>query len=211
MNKIYYLLISILTYMTVEAQTIPHIEKFHATISDGVGLAHWKSNSQLPQGKYIVELLDNENNITIHDIFTVHTSQKHGEALYNYSCSVSGLTKTGMYSFRLKELVEEGKDVYHGNARVNIEPVMSSYSLNIFPNPAKTNGYIVINLPTTQHLSIKITDGIGRTVSHLHNDITEAGEHQFKFKASFLRAGTYFVKIKADTFSDTKQVVVTHD
>ncbi len=65
--------------------------------------------------------------------------------------------------------------------------------LSVYPNPFNSTATIAINLDRSQDLTLKIHDRVGREVTTLTSGLVSAGEHRYKFDASHLSAGVYFI------------------
>ncbi len=77
-----------------------------------------------------------------------------------------------------------------------------------YPNPFRTSTRIKYKLSEECHVSLKILDTQGKEISTLVNKKQEAGQYQVTFKADSLAGGTYFYKLSAGKFSQTKKMTV---
>lgn len=84
-----------------------------------------------------------------------------------------------------------------------------------YPNPFNPATKIKFNLPAQEHVTITIYDMLGREITTLLNNITDAGTHSILFDASDLSAGRqslpsgiYFYKITAGRFSNMKKMML---
>jgi gluconolactonase len=79
-----------------------------------------------------------------------------------------------------------------------------------YPNPFNPSTMINYQLPTTNHVTLKIYDTIGREIATLVNEVKEAGLYnvQLSMNTEQLSSGIYFYRLKAGNFSATKKLVL---
>jgi hypothetical protein len=83
------------------------------------------------------------------------------------------------------------------------------YHLNQnYPNPFNPTTVIEFAIPTTETVSLKIYDVLGREVATLLNERRNAGVHRINFNATNLSSGTYFYRLQAGTFTQTKKMIL---
>ena len=66
-----------------------------------------------------------------------------------------------------------------------------------YPNPFNPATVIKFKVPSSQVVTLKVYDMLGREVSTLANDFYSAGEHEVTFNASGLASGTYIYCLQA--------------
>lgn len=77
-----------------------------------------------------------------------------------------------------------------------------------YPNPFNANTTIGYNLPKTSIVSIGIYDLLGRKVEALVDEKQPAGYHQVTWNAKDVSSGTYFYRIQAEDFDETKRMLL---
>lgn len=77
-----------------------------------------------------------------------------------------------------------------------------------YPNPFNPSTTIIFALPQASQVKIEVFNLIGQRVATLANSIMKAGYHQLQFDASALSSGTYFYKLTAGDFKQTKSMVL---
>ncbi|MCX6601576.1 MAG: T9SS type A sorting domain-containing protein [bacterium] len=80
--------------------------------------------------------------------------------------------------------------------------------LTTYPNPFNSATQIEFALPSTQRLSLKLYDVLGREVAVLMNEIQTAGRHRFTFDASGLPSGVYLCRLEAGGMAQTRKIVL---
>ena len=88
-------------------------------------------------------------------------------------------------------------------------PQIPVFSLNIYPNPFKTETNISYQIGKTVHIRIEVTDLQMKSVAVLTDEIQPAGSYTSTLNSAKydLATGTYLVKIYADGQQVTKQVI----
>lgn len=77
-----------------------------------------------------------------------------------------------------------------------------------YPNPFNPNTHIVFELPQNAFVSLRVYDIRGREVSVLVNEQKRAGEYSIMFDGSGLPSGTYFYRLQAGDYSETKKMIL---
>ena len=85
---------------------------------------------------------------------------------------------------------------------------VKDYSIAMFPNPFNSVCTIAFALPTTQQISLKVYDLLGREVSVLQQGWAEAGTHNVRFDAGNLPSGIYFYRLIAGSQSLSRKMVL---
>jgi len=85
----------------------------------------------------------------------------------------------------------------------------SSYRLEQnFPNPFNPVTRINFSIPKTGLVTLKIYDMLGKEVMTLANEIKSAGLYAIDFDGRELSSGTYFYRLEAGDFIDTKKMLL---
>ena len=132
----------------------------------------------------------------------------NSNSIRNYSFSDSKLSKTGNYSYRLKQVDNNGTFKYSNIVEVNFTaPHVYSLSQN-YPNPFNPSTVIEYSLPKGTNVKLLVYNAIGQTVKILENGFQDAGYYHITFNASALPSGIYFYKIEAGQFSQIKKMML---
>jgi hypothetical protein len=119
------------------------------------------------------------------------------------------------------------RDASHGlpnHGYVYVSPVLDSFewlgvdqprqllpvspSIGVFPNPFNTTTQIEFTLPTTQRVSLRLYDVLGREVAVMMNEIQTAGKHRLAFDAAGLASGVYWCRLEAGGMIQTRKIVL---
>lgn len=77
-----------------------------------------------------------------------------------------------------------------------------------YPNPFNPVTTISYSVPRTSKVTLKVFDVLGKDVATLANEIKPAGNYKVTFKAGGLASGTYYYRLDADGFSETKKLII---
>ena len=79
---------------------------------------------------------------------------------------------------------------------------------NNYPDPFNPSTTIGYRLPVRSHVTLLIYDMLGKAVATLVNGQQNAGTYSIAFNAGELSSGTYFYRLQAGTFTETKKLTV---
>jgi hypothetical protein len=77
-----------------------------------------------------------------------------------------------------------------------------------YPNPFNPVTNIKFDLPKDEFVKIILYDILGREAAPVINEFKKAGTYEVKFDGSNLSSGTYFYRIEAGDFVDTKKMIL---
>ncbi|MCJ7811776.1 T9SS type A sorting domain-containing protein [bacterium] len=77
-----------------------------------------------------------------------------------------------------------------------------------YPNPFNPETTIKYELPTKQHIVLKVYDTTGREVVKLVDQEQEAGYHEVNFDAQNLPSGIYICQITAGNYTQTMKLTL---
>lgn len=91
----------------------------------------------------------------------------------------------------------------------DIDYIGSSYKLSQnYPNPFNSTTKISFTIPKHAHVLLKLFDILGREISILINKELNSGEYEIEFDGKDLSSGVYFYTLTADSFIDTKKLLL---
>jgi photosystem II stability/assembly factor-like uncharacterized protein len=103
-----------------------------------------------------------------------------------------------------KALLSQLTDVSNNG---NITLINFNLSQN-FPNPFNPSTTIQYSIGSLQHVTLKVYDILGREVATLVNEEKPAGEYIVKFDAAGLSSGIYIYRIRTDSYSETRKMIL---
>ena len=80
--------------------------------------------------------------------------------------------------------------------------------LQNYPNPFNPSTTITFSIPERSRVTLKIYDLLGQEVETLLNDDFTAGKYSTRWDAAGLATGTYFYRLEAGKFTETKKVLL---
>jgi hypothetical protein len=80
--------------------------------------------------------------------------------------------------------------------------------LSNYPNPFNSTTQIEFILPTTQRVSLRLYDVLGREVAVMMNEIQTAGAHRLTFDASGMPSGVYLCRLEAGEMMQTRKMLL---
>jgi xylan 1,4-beta-xylosidase len=112
--------------------------------------------------------------------------------------------------FQLQSLCFTGKPVGATSvAKPSDSPMPQSYHLEQnYPNPFNPTTRISFNLPSKSYVSLKVFDVMGREVSTLVSEEVSAGTHNCAWNGSAYPSGTYFYRLHAGSYMETKRLTL---
>ena len=101
-----------------------------------------------------------------------------------------------------------GKDIQATGVQGTIAVPKDFVLFQNYPNPFNPTTVINYQLPAASHVVVKVYDLLGREVATLVNEVKSAGYYSVDFNASALSSGTYFYRITAGVFTQSKQMML---
>ncbi|MCZ6776636.1 MAG: T9SS type A sorting domain-containing protein [Ignavibacteria bacterium] len=89
----------------------------------------------------------------------------------------------------------------------NAVPLEYELSQN-YPNPFNPTTTISFSIPQSGLVSLKIYNVLGRELAELVNEVVSAGRYQYQWDAAGYSSGTYYYKIAAGEFFETKKLLL---
>lgn len=77
-----------------------------------------------------------------------------------------------------------------------------------YPNPFNPQTTIAFALPRAAEVSLTVFDVLGREVARLVDGVREAGWQEVRFGATSLPSGTYFYRLAAGDFVQTRSMML---
>ncbi|MEF8866619.1 MAG: Ig-like domain-containing protein [Salinibacter sp.] len=96
-----------------------------------------------------------------------------------------------------------------GQLQVGLRAVPERFALqHSAPNPASRSATIAFSVPEQTRVTISVFDLLGRKVTTLTDGRREPGRHNARLNVQALPSGTYFYRMSADGFSQTRRLRV---
>lgn len=124
------------------------------------------------------------------------------------SYSFTDASARGKVAYRLKQIDNDGAFEYHGNVEVIAQMPQHYALMQNYPNPFNPATSIQYAVPSSQLVTLKVYDIIGRDVATLVNEVKEPGEYTVEFNAVHLPSGIYFYTLHSGNFTATKKLML---
>ena len=116
--------------------------------------------------------------------------------------------RTGRYSYRLKQIDNDGQFEYSKTINVDFNGVKKFELSQNYPNPFNPTTTIRFNLPEAGNVKLTLFNILGQELRTLVNEFKESGVHTINFDASDLNSGMYIYKIESGSFTQTRKMTL---
>ncbi|MFZ4619340.1 MAG: T9SS type A sorting domain-containing protein [Bacteroidota bacterium] len=118
-------------------------------------------------------------------------------------------TDAGTFIYRLQQIDNNGNVAYSPIVEVTAGEIPAQFGLQQnFPNPFNPVTSIRYLIPMSSHVTLKVFDALGRTVSILADEWRDAGEYSVRFDATSMASGVYVYQINAGNYSAVKRMML---
>ena len=121
------------------------------------------------------------------------------------------MVSPGRYSFRIKQIDNNGLITFYGNRGIEIVNVNKRLTLyDNYPNPFNPSTTIGFSTLSDGPASLRIFNILGQVVATLFNRTSLAGEtHHVIFDGSVFPSGTYFSRLESGNQSIVKKMILS--
>ena len=77
-----------------------------------------------------------------------------------------------------------------------------------YPNPFNPSTKINYQIPSFNHVILKVYDVLGKEIAQLVNEEKPAGSYEINFNASKLSSGIYFYRLQARNYTQTRKMIL---
>jgi photosystem II stability/assembly factor-like uncharacterized protein len=77
-----------------------------------------------------------------------------------------------------------------------------------YPNPFNPSASIKYQIPSTDHVTLKVYDLLGREVATLVNEVKQPGTYSVQWDATNVASGIYFYRLQAGDFTQTRKLIL---
>ncbi len=126
-------------------------------------------------------------------------------AIENDVCAEIAITPTTIY-------IGTNNGVYKKNIITSVNTNTYDNRLDVlfqnYPNPFNSNTIIKFTIAKMRHFTLKIYNTIGQELLTLVDSPLEPGNHKVELDARMLSSGTYYYRLQAGIFVETKILVL---
>jgi len=121
----------------------------------------------------------------------------------------------GIWYYRLEQIDLDGATHYSDPVQVDVltsvedqnAPLAFSLKQN-YPNPFNPSTLIRYSVASTEHVSLKVYDMVGRAVATLVDEVKAPGAYAISWNASGFPSGTYVYRLEGGTSKETKRMTL---
>jgi hypothetical protein len=192
---------------------------FSANVSNNSVTLNWITATELNNSGFSLErkqVLSQQSSVGISNWVEVGFINGNGTTSESQSYSfIDNNLSSGKYIYRLKQIDFDGTFSYSNEVEVDMSfPQIFSLEQN-YPNPFNPSTSIKYTIPNVtlsgvegSRVILKIYDLLGNQIATLVNENKPAGNYEVSFNAKNLSSGTYFYKLQAGSFVETKKMIL---
>jgi hypothetical protein len=162
--------------------------------SNGLAIFASTNNGAYVSEDYGVNWTDVSAGLTIKNVGDLTASDT-----YLFAATPGGV----VWRRRLSEMVT--------SAKRQIDEVPEGFHLRQnYPNPFNPTTTLEFDVPRTSRVRILVYDLLGRQVARVLDAVKEPGRHRTNFNAEGLAAGVYLLRMHAESYSESRKIVLLH-
>lgn len=180
------------TLAALNSGTVPvELTAFYGSLVNNNVVLEWITSTESNNFGFEIERKsDNSNYQTIG--FVSGNGFSTNRITYNF---IDKDLKHSRYYYRIKQIDYDGVYEYSDDIFVDI-PFLSEFILHQnYPNPFNPTTTIRFSIPFESQVKITLNDVLGRELTVLYNELTEAGIKEIQVDGSSLSSGNYFVRM----------------
>jgi photosystem II stability/assembly factor-like uncharacterized protein len=189
--------------------TVPvELISFTATTLGNAVKLNWKTETEINNYGFEIErkILKHVQNDSWEKIGFVNGSG-NSNSPKDYSF-VDDKVSNGKYSYRLKQIDNDGKYEYSNVIEADYEAITKYELSQNYPNPFNPTTKISWQSPVNSHQTLRVYDVLGNELATLVNEYREAGIYEINFDASNLPSGVYIYKLQVGEFIATRKMTL---
>ena len=187
------------------------LSSFTASVKKNIVSLQWQTQTEVNNYGFEVERRGQETEVRSQKSEWVKigfvTGNGNSNSPKNYSFTDKNLTGGSEFTYRLKQVDNDG--IYSYSIEVQVEVVPARYELyQNYPNPFNPLTNIKFSLPEAAKVKIEVFNIIGEKVITLIEQNMEAGFHSITFNAENLSSGTYIYRLQTENFTQIKKMLL---
>ena len=199
------------TYTWTDPQIPVELTSFTAQLSNNQVVLNWQTATETNnmgfeiQRKLIQEDLTGE---------WIYIGYKEGAGTitepqeYFYYDNIKNIEATS-FVYRLKQVDYDGSYEFSNEITVENSSLPDEFSLSQnYPNPFNPSTSIEFQLPVKSFVSLVVYDVLGNEVATLFKEEKPAGFYEVNFNANNLVSGVYIYRLQANSFIETKKMIL---
>ncbi len=202
--------------VTIDNSTALPVElmSFTAVLNNGVVKLNW--NTAIEKNNYGFEIQRNQTSNIKNDPqnskwikigFVDGAGNSNSPKFYSF---VDNVISSGSYSYRLKQIDNDGNFVYSDVVEVKTGLITSGFLLNQnYPNPFNPTTQIQFNVSKNTYATLTIFNVIGQKVATLYNGNALAGQpYNLTFNGTDQATGIFYYKLQTNEKTEVKKMLL---
>lgn len=166
---------------------------------------NWQSATELNNSGFQVERKTQETDWVSIGFVTGHGTTTESQ-FYSF---IDRDLNPGSYSYRLKQIDFDGSFKYYDlSETVIVSAPQKFYLSQNYPNPFNPSTKISWQLAVDSWTILKVYNILGKEIATLVNEQKTAGHYEVIFDASELPSGTYYYRLQAGNFVETRKMIL---
>ena len=154
---------------------------------------------------YSSERLQNTNLNWVNIGFVAGSGNSSSSQYYSFiDANITGGSK---FTYRLKQMDDDGSYKYSDKVRVNISPGNFELYQN-YPNPFNPSTTIKYSIPKKSFVTLEVYDILGNEIATLINQEQPIGYYTVNFYSPSLSSGIYYYQLRAGSYVQTKKMIM---
>lgn len=182
------------------------LTSFTASVRNNTVYLNWETATEVDNYGFEIERKDNSTVWTKIGFVEGHYTS-NSPKYYNFSDKPTGM---GKYSYRLKQIDNDGEFEYSKEVEVLIDNLPNGYLLEQnYPNPFNPETSIKFVLKENTKATLKVYNLMGELVATLFDEIADAGRYyDIKFTGTNLASGLYIYTLDAGKYRQTRKMIL---
>ncbi len=177
---------------------------FTAFQEQGAAVLEWQAFNQHNIDAFVVEHAFGEK-ASFREILTL-TPENKDEPTSDYQKIIPNLLP-GKHRFRIKQISTDGRIFYTDEIKLEVTLASKFLLSEAYPNPFNPQTKLHFAAATTQRVTVKVFNALGKQVATLYQGTVQANETQFlTLDGNGLASGLYLVQFLGQNFSAVRRV-----
>jgi len=185
------------------------LSSFNAKVKGSNVELLWKTTTEVNNHGFEVERKMNDNESAVWEKVGFVAGSGNSNSPKDYTFVDKNVTGGAKFSYRLKQIDNDGSYTYSNNVEVEVVPEKFELFQN-YPNPFNPSTTIKFSLPQDSRIAINIYNILGEKITQLLNADYKAGYYKIQFNSTDfnLASGIYLYTIESKNFKAVKKMVL---
>ncbi|MBK7267949.1 MAG: T9SS type A sorting domain-containing protein [Ignavibacteriales bacterium] len=179
---------------------------FTASVRNNLVNLNWETATEVDNYGFEIERKDKNSDWTKIGFIEGHFTS-NSPKYYMFSDKPTGSSK---YSYRLKQIDNDGKFEYSGIVEVDLSGMLpKDIEIKNFPNPFNPETNINIKLPETAQTTVELYNSTGEKIFTIYKGKLDVGTTlSLKVDGSNLPSGVYLINVSAGKYRKTHKILL---